>query len=129
MLVFSPLWHHVGTSQNTEIDEDAILTPRLHLCYADDQMGKTGIRRTETLQRGTYRYTAIFEPAEEGGYVVTVPALNGLTTEGDTFEEAHAMAADAIRCYLESLQKHGEEIPVESDAPIMRRIAVSLSRA
>ena len=65
---------------------------------------------------------------QEGGYVVTAPALNGLTTEGDTLEEARAMAEDAIRCYLESLQKHGEEIPVESDAP-MRRIAVSLSRA
>jgi antitoxin HicB len=89
----------------------------------------TRTKRTETMQRGTYRYTAIFEPAEEGGYVVTVPALNGLTTEGDTLEEARAMAADAIRCHLESLQKHGEEIPVESDAPIMRRIAVSLSRA
>ncbi len=89
----------------------------------------TRTKRTETLQRGIYRYTAIFEPAQEGGYVVTVPALNGLTTEGETLEEARTMAADAIRCYLESLQKHGEEIPVESDAPIMRRIAVNLSRA
>ena len=71
------------------------------------------------MQRGTYRYTAIFEPAEEGGYVVTVPALNGLSTEGDTLEEARAMAEDAIRCYLESLQKHGEEIPAESDASIL----------
>ena len=86
-------------------------------------------KRTETVQRGTYRYTAIFEPAKEGGYVVTVPTLNGLTTEGETLKEARAMAADAIRCYLESLQKHGEEIPVESDGPIMRRISVSLSRA
>lgn len=89
----------------------------------------TRTKRTETVQRGTYRYTAIFEPAAEGGYVVTVPALNGLTTEGETLEEARAMAADAIRCYLETLRKHGEEIPVESGAPITRRIAVNLSRA
>ena len=86
------------------------------------------IKQTETVHRGTYRYTAIFEPAEEGGYVVTIPALNGLTTEGDTLEEASAMAADAIRCYLESLQKHGEQIPVEHEPPITRRIAVSLAR-
>jgi hypothetical protein len=126
------------------------------------------IKQTETVHRGTYRYTAIFEPAEEGGYVVTIPALNGLTTEGDTLEEARAMAADAIRCYsaraspathcglrnadcgtrnpksafrnscyrattsrtssLESLQKHGEQIPVEHEPPITRRIAVSLAR-
>ncbi|PON10994.1 pilus assembly protein HicB, partial [Candidatus Entotheonella serta] len=34
----------------------------------------------------TYRYTVIFEEAEEGGYVVTYPALPGLVTEGDTLE-------------------------------------------
>ena len=35
-----------------------------------------------------YRYTVVYEPAEEGGYVVTVPTLPGLVTEGDTLEEA-----------------------------------------
>jgi len=60
-----------------------------------------------------YRYTVVYEPAKEGGYVVTVPALPGLVTEGDTLEEARAMADDAIRGYLESLRKHGEAIPVE----------------
>lgn len=52
-----------------------------------------------------YSYTVLFEPAEEGGFVVTCPALPGLVTEGDTLEEARAMAQDAIRVYLESLQK------------------------
>ena len=60
-----------------------------------------------------YRYTVVYEPAKKGGYVVTVPALPGLVTEGDTLEEARAMADDAIRGYLESLRKHGEAIPVE----------------
>jgi predicted RNase H-like HicB family nuclease len=86
-------------------------------------------KRNETVRSARYRYTAIFEPAEEGGYVVTIPALNGLTTEGDTLEEARAMAQDSIRCYLESLQKHRVQIPVESRATITRRIAVSLARA
>ncbi len=54
-----------------------------------------------------YRYTVLFEPAEEGGYVVTCPALPGLVTEGNTLEEARAMAVDAIRGYLESLAKDG----------------------
>jgi predicted RNase H-like HicB family nuclease len=27
-----------------------------------------------------YRYTVVFEPAEEGGYVVSVPALHGAAT-------------------------------------------------
>jgi antitoxin HicB len=58
-----------------------------------------------------YQYTAVFEPAPEGGFVVTVPALPGLVTEGDTIEKARAMVRDAILGYLESLVKHGEEIP------------------
>ena len=55
-----------------------------------------------------YAFTALFEPAEEGGFTVTVPALPGLVTKGDSLEEARAMAQYAIRCYLESLQKDGE---------------------
>ena len=76
-----------------------------------------------------YRYTVVYEPAEEGGYVVTVPALPGLVTEGDTLTEARAMAEDAIRGYLESLRKHGEAIPIEQAEPITERILVSLSGA
>jgi predicted RNase H-like HicB family nuclease len=56
-------------------------------------------------------YTVLMTPDETGGYVVTCPALPGLVTEGDTLEEARDMAADAIRGYIESLQKDGEAIP------------------
>ena len=61
--------------------------------------------------REQVRFTVLFEPADEGGYVVTCPALPGLVTEGDTLEEARAMAADAIRVYLDSLREDGEPIP------------------
>lgn len=57
-----------------------------------------------------FSYTVIFESNEKGGYTVTVPALPGLVTEGDTFEEAKEMARDAIKCYLEGLIKDSEEI-------------------
>jgi predicted RNase H-like HicB family nuclease len=60
-----------------------------------------------------YTYTAVFEPAEEGGFIVTFPALPGVVTEGDTLEEAQAMAADALRGYLESLAKDGIPAPIE----------------
>jgi predicted RNase H-like HicB family nuclease len=86
-------------------------------------------RRRETLDITEYRYTVVFEPAEEGGYVVTVPALPGLVTEGDSLAEAREMAKDAIRGYLESLRKHGEEIPLEQGEPVTERVLVSLSRA
>jgi antitoxin HicB len=62
-----------------------------------------------------YKYTVLFEPADEGGFVVTCPALPGLVTEGDTLEEARAMAQDAIRGYIESLQK--DHLPIPSDKP------------
>ena len=58
-----------------------------------------------------YNFTVLFVPAEEGGYVVKCPALPGLVTEGDTLEEARAMAEDAIRAYLESLRKDGLPVP------------------
>ncbi|MBZ0272923.1 type II toxin-antitoxin system HicB family antitoxin [bacterium] len=58
-------------------------------------------------------YSVVFEPAEEGGYTVTVPALPGCVTEGDSLDEAREMAQDAIRCYLGSLAKDGESAPVE----------------
>ena len=64
-----------------------------------------------------YHYTVFFELAEEGGFVVTCPALPGLVTEGDTFEDARAMAADAIRGYLESLVKDGLPLPADDPRP------------
>lgn len=85
-------------------------------------------KRTVTA-RQVHEYTAIFEPAEEGGYVVTVPALPGLHTEGDTFEEARIMAEDAIRGYLKCLCEDDEEIPVEHGYPIAHRVVVSLVKA
>ena len=72
-----------------------------------------------------YSYTVFFEPAPEGGYIVTVPALSGLVTEGDTLEEAREMARDAIRAYLESLMKDGEPIP-EEEGTVQEKIQVAL---
>ena len=45
------------------------------------------------------------EPAEEGGYNVTVPALDGCFTQGDSEEEALKNAQEAIICYIEGLEK------------------------
>ncbi len=51
-----------------------------------------------------YRYTVILEKdREEGGYVVTVPALPGCISQGETVDEALKMAKDAIQGYLEAL--------------------------
>jgi antitoxin HicB len=70
-----------------------------------------------------YSYTVLFEPADEGGFVVTCPALPGLVTEGDTLEDARAMVRDAIRGYIESLRK--DHLPIPSDkTPLKEEIRV-----
>lgn len=59
---------------------------------------------------------------EEGGYSVTVPALPGCTSQGETREEALAMIREAIEVYVESLEAHGDPIP----GPIeIERVSVS----
>lgn len=83
--------------------------------------------RQESIRTGRLTYTAVFEPAAEGGYVVTVPALPGCITQADTLTQARTMAAQAIVGYLEALQKLGEDIPHEHGAAITRRIGVKLA--
>jgi antitoxin HicB len=62
------------------------------------------------------RYTIILYPdAEEGGYTVTVPALPGCITQGETIEEAIAMAKDAIQLYIETLLDDGLPVPEEQE--------------
>jgi antitoxin HicB len=76
-----------------------------------------------------YSFTVFFEPAAEGGYVVTCPALPGLVTEGDTLAEARKMARDAIRACVESLRKDGEPIPRDLKLvlePVKEKISVAI---
>lgn len=70
------------------------------------------------------KYTVIFEPAPEGGYVVSVPALPGCLTQGETFEEAQEMIKDAMKGYLASLKEHGEEIPREKEEIVVTKVSV-----
>jgi len=51
------------------------------------------------------KFYVVLEPAEEGGFVVKVPALDGCFTQGETEEEALKNAVEAIICYLEGLEK------------------------
>ena len=59
----------------------------------------------KNISQKVLEYTVIFEPAEEGGYVVSVLALPGCITQGDTFEEAEANIKDAMQGYLEFLKE------------------------
>ena len=73
-----------------------------------------------------YEYTVLLDPdEEEGGYTVTVPALPGIVTQGETVEEALEMARDAIALYIEDLIADGEPIPTERVSPQLARVTVA----
>ncbi len=55
------------------------------------------------------KYLVYIQPAEEGGFVASCPALPGCVTQGETVAEATEMAREAIEGYLESLRAHGYE--------------------
>ena len=57
----------------------------------------------------TYKILMHKEP--EGSYSVSVPALPGCMTYGDTVEHAVLMAKEAIELYIEDLRDRGEDIP------------------
>jgi len=76
-----------------------------------------------------YIYTVIFEPLDEGGYNVVVPALPDICTFGETLEEARAMAADAIKCSLEGRLELGQPIPhdgIIDREPVKEEIAITI---
>ncbi|NOZ69077.1 MAG: type II toxin-antitoxin system HicB family antitoxin [Deferribacteres bacterium] len=54
------------------------------------------------------KFNVVLQESEDGGYDVTVPALEGCFTQGDTMEEAIENAKEAILCYLEGLEKLNE---------------------
>ncbi len=62
-----------------------------------------------------YNYKILLTKEDEGRYMVTVPALADCITQGDTIEEAVAMAQEAIELYIEELQARGEKIPDNSN--------------
>ncbi len=59
-------------------------------------------------------YDVVLIPAEEGGYMVIVPALPGCVSEGDTEEEALANIKDVIEGWVLVARKRGREIPARS---------------
>jgi len=54
-----------------------------------------------------YTYKIHLNKEEEGGFMVTVPALPGCVTQGDDIDEAIAMSKEAIELYIEELKERG----------------------
>lgn len=71
------------------------------------------------------RYTVLLTPdLDEGGFTVRVPALPGLHTQGDTYDEALANARSAIAFHIACLEDEGEPVPQEASAPQLALVDV-----
>lgn len=71
-------------------------------------------------------YTVQLDPQPEGGYTVTVPALPGCISEGDTLAQALENIRDAIAGYIHVLAKRGKRIPVEFSR--IRQVQISMKQ-
>ena len=59
-----------------------------------------------------WQYEVVLVPQPDGGFVVSVPDLPDVVSEGETREEALEMAKDAIEGYLEVMRDRGWPIRV-----------------
>jgi antitoxin HicB len=57
------------------------------------------------------KFRVLIEPDEDGVFVAECPVLPGCISQGKTRDEAIRNIQDAIRGYLQSLEKHNEAIP------------------
>lgn len=72
-------------------------------------------------------YTAVLEPdVKVGGYTVTIPALPGCISEGDTFEEALKNIQEAAELYLEVMRKRDREFVVEAPGVVIAPVRVQV---
>ena len=88
--------------------------------------------RQESVTATERTYTAVYEPCEEGGFVVSFPAFPDLMTQGETLEEARAMAADLLALHLGLLRERGAALPASDDdahRPIREPLTVKLQTA
>lgn len=70
------------------------------------------------------RYTVVLQEEIDGGYSVTVPAVEGCRTQGESVEEALSMAVDAIEGNLAVRAEPGMDIPVEDRRIIVASVEV-----
>ncbi len=55
------------------------------------------------------KLTAVFEPAQEGGYVCWVEEMPGVQSQGDTLDQARTNLIDALHLSLEYLRERARQ--------------------
>ena len=69
---------------------------------------RVAVSPTALLRSAAMTLTAVFEPAEEGGFIAYVEELPGANTQGETLEEARANLLDAVALLLETNREAAE---------------------
>ena len=65
------------------------------------------------------RYRILIERDEDGAFIAECPSLPGCVSQGSSRKEALENIRDAIKGYLESLEKHNEPIPPSIEEEIV----------
>lgn len=61
--------------------------------------------KRKKIKKNILTFNAVFLEENDGGYSVSVPALPGCFSQGNTFEEAIKNVKEAIELYLEDEKK------------------------
>ncbi len=83
-----------------EFDRPPISTPASNISEKSDE--------SETLR---HSFVVTLEPDEDGYIVASCPQLPGCHSQGRSRQEAVNNIKEAIRGYVASMKRHGEEIP------------------
>ena len=72
------------------------------------------VRNRTLVKEATLSYTVILEREADGGFVVSVPALPGCVSQGDSRQEALLNIREAIELYIEDCREAGDPVPEEA---------------
>ena len=85
--------------------------------------------RSEPITAAEYTYTVLLQPEPEGGFAVTCPICQASSPMAGPSKKSRSMAAEAIECYLESLQRDRLPLPESDVAVALRAEPVSVRLA
>lgn len=57
------------------------------------------------------QYPALFEPAEEGGFIITIPDFGWGVSQANTEAEAHTMATALLQTLVQEHIRNGDPLP------------------
>ena len=70
--------------------------------------------------------TAVFQKADEGGYIAYIEELSAVMTQGETIKEAEENLYDALELYLEPHEMPNQEF--RNQNVVLRKPVIELSR-